>query len=142
MLPTNDIYKIFSLPRSFFVDKNILKNKYYKLSKKYHPDLLKTDTGKIKEVNSAYKVLQDDYLRAKYLYKDPLDTKMNQEFLIEVLDLEERIDDSNSQDELRKIKDILDQKIDECKKNYKDPVYLGKWGYYRRLSGAVNKLLI
>ncbi|KAK6089338.1 hypothetical protein P3W45_001661 [Vairimorpha bombi] len=114
MLPTIDIYKVFNLPRSFHIDKKILKNEYFKLNKKYHPDLLKTENGKIKDINSAYKILQDDYLRAKYLFKGPLDNKMSQEFLIEVLDLEERIDESKSQNELREIKDLLDQKIDEC----------------------------
>lgn len=143
MLPSIDIYKIFNLPKSFHIDKNVLKNEYYKLNKKYHPDILKNEDNKIKEINIAYKILQDDYLRAKYLHEKPIEQKMNQDFLVEVLDLEERINDNlDNQKELIKLKDFLHTKIQECINKYKNPFYLGKWGYYRRLVKEVSKMII
>ena len=35
-----------------------LKEKYLKLSKKYHPDMPEGDVKKFKEINEAYKILQ------------------------------------------------------------------------------------
>ena len=35
-----------------------LKDKYLKLSKKYHPDMLDGDADKFKEINEAYKLIQ------------------------------------------------------------------------------------
>jgi len=35
-----------------------LKNKYQKLSKKYHPDMPDGDEAKFREINEAYKIIQ------------------------------------------------------------------------------------
>jgi len=40
-----------------------LKDKYLKLSKKYHPDMPDGDADKFKEINEAYKLLQK-YMQA------------------------------------------------------------------------------
>ncbi|PVV03757.1 hypothetical protein BB560_001749 [Smittium megazygosporum] len=50
--------------------KKEIKSQFYKLSKKYHPDLSKSSKGDLKakflEISEAYKILSNDSLRAEY----------------------------------------------------------------------------
>ena len=51
--------------------KEIIEKAYRVLAKKYHPDLYTDDKQrdaekKIKEINEAYKILSDDFLREQY----------------------------------------------------------------------------
>jgi len=75
-----DYFELFSLNRSYFIDQNLLKKTYLSLQAKYHPD--KSRQEKIANhqdqrnnleksilINEAFKVLQDDYLRAEYMLK-------------------------------------------------------------------------
>ncbi len=45
---------------------NDLKNRYLKLSKKYHPDMPTGDDKKFKEINEAYKLLQQYLQNFRY----------------------------------------------------------------------------
>lgn len=119
-----DFFKIFKIPMSFQIDKNELKKRYFDLSKKIHPDV-SADEQDFTFLNKAYSTLSDDYLRAK-LFTSPKD-KITNDFLMECLDYEERIAQGEN------LKPILNNLIDECKNHYKDPIWLTKWGYYRRL---------
>ncbi|XP_062610317.1 protein tumorous imaginal discs, mitochondrial-like isoform X1 [Saccostrea cucullata] len=62
-----DYYKILGIPRT--ADQKEIKKAYYKLAKKYHPDVNKDNkeaAKKFQEVAEAYEVLSDDSKRKQY----------------------------------------------------------------------------
>lgn len=92
---------------SFEVDKKLLTSKYYALSKKYHPDNFSQAEGadqeqaqeKSSEVNKAYKLLKQKQSRIKYVLElsgvsfEEGKEQMPQEFLMEMMDINEAIMD-------------------------------------------------
>lgn len=122
----NDYFKILNLPKSFFLDKNVLKDNYYSISKKYHPDIAVEKNNEMSHIlNKAYSILNDDFSRAK-LFTVPSEN-VEPEFLEKCIELEDRI---RKGEDLTK---LLEKKIEECKKNYLNKEYVTKWGYYKRL---------
>ncbi|ELA41124.1 uncharacterized protein VICG_01823 [Vittaforma corneae ATCC 50505] len=121
-------FDLFNLPRSFCIDKTLLKKNYYSASRKSHPDLCGKNNVSIADshiLNRAYSILNDDFLRAK-LFTVPSES-VDPNFLEKCIELEDRI---MSGEDLSK---HLLEKMEECKAHYADPVYLCKWGYYKRL---------
>lgn len=102
-----DYFNLFDLPRSFDVDKKALTTAYYRLSKAYHPDkftLASTDEQATalkmtSDINTGHKILKNKHLRLKYVLQllgvDFQEGKesMPQEFLMEMMDLNEAIMD-------------------------------------------------
>ena len=144
-----EVYGIFGMAPSYTVDKGALKKKYYELSKQTHPDRARYgndgDSASDKKtqmvygtektsssVNEAYKILSDDFLRAK-LFATPSDT-IDQGFLTECLELEERIRDGED------IKEELNSRIEQCKRHFQSPEWLSKWAYYKRLLDMAREL--
>lgn len=152
---TDDFFKIFNLPKSYNISKDVLKQKYYDLSRQIYndkfnkglftvissnkdlsskdlsnKDLSNNRVYPFHTVNLAYKTLNDDLERAK-LFTLP-SKSISSSFLEECIKLEERIESGEN------LKEYLEKKIEECKKNYNDPVYLCKWGYYKRLQEMAN----
>jgi curved DNA-binding protein CbpA len=138
LLPGN-IFKLFCIKPEFNINKNELKKKYFELCKINHPDSNTHNVNvnvDLKDLNLAYKILNDDYSRARLL-----NTKIEEQdpnFLIAVLDLEEQIENIKILKEVKEMKNIILKRIEECKKNYKDPKYLSKWVYYERLLKKVD----
>ena len=75
ILEASNYFDIFDLEPSFDIDQNLLRKKYFKLSRQFHPDLnmhlptaeqeeMLTKTG---EINNALKVLQNPQSVVKYL---------------------------------------------------------------------------
>ncbi|MDD4050536.1 MAG: Fe-S protein assembly co-chaperone HscB [candidate division Zixibacteria bacterium] len=70
-----DYFALFELPRAYAVDAQYLKNKFYELSRKFHPDFYgdKTDAEKTLArdnsayLNTAFRTLSDPIKRAEYL---------------------------------------------------------------------------
>lgn len=70
-----DYFALFDLPRAYAIDAHYLKNKYYELSRQFHPDFYadKTDTEKelardnSAYLNTAFRTLSDPIKRAEYL---------------------------------------------------------------------------
>lgn len=66
-------FALLEINQQYNVDKSFLHKQYIALQKKYHPDniadsFLQHDAlEKSIALNNAYKILQDDYLRAEYL---------------------------------------------------------------------------
>ncbi|KAI5149480.1 molecular chaperone HscB [Enteropsectra breve] len=131
-------YRVFDLPLKYEIDKNELKDKYYDMIKKSHPDALAARGSGIwnkKEastLNNAYAVLSDDFMRAK-LFTTP-SSKIDQQFLGECLDLEDRINEGEP------IAGYLDERIAACRNNYTSPEWVSKWAYYERLKKLFNNL--
>ncbi|WP_461205767.1 DnaJ domain-containing protein [Clostridium sp. DL1XJH146] len=64
-----DYYEILQV--HFMAEPDIIKNSYIKLSKKYHPDVNKSEDAKnvMQKINRAYDTLRDPVLRAQYMVK-------------------------------------------------------------------------
>ena len=98
-------FEFYNIPMTFKVDAAALKKQFYKNSKKYHPDFLATESdekqAEILELstlnNKAYKVLKDADARMKYIldekgiYGNEGENKLPQEFLMEMMDINEEI---------------------------------------------------
>lgn len=67
-----NFFELFSLPTNFAVDLAALEKKYLEFQNQFHPDKYQgekssDDISKSIEINAAYKILSDDFLRACYL---------------------------------------------------------------------------
>ena len=101
----SDYFDIFDIEPSFNVDQKLLKQRYFELSKQYHPDFnlhLSEEEQHEKmmqssKINEALKVLVDDDLLMAYLLKEygfhGEETKevLPPEFLMEMMDLNEQV---------------------------------------------------
>ncbi|MBK8627471.1 MAG: Fe-S protein assembly co-chaperone HscB [Saprospiraceae bacterium] len=102
-----DYFELFDLKVSFTLDEGALKKKFYKLSRDFHPDHFTMENAEKQEevlqmssvVNTAYKVLQDDKARMKYilekydLLKGIDNESLPQDFLMQMMDINETIFD-------------------------------------------------
>lgn len=100
-------FELFELPMSFEVDKKTLTSNYYALNKKYHPDNFSQASAaeqsqalsQSSEINKAYKTLKKKQSRIKYVLEscgvsfEEGKEKMPQEFLMEMMDINEAIMD-------------------------------------------------
>lgn len=98
-------FELFDIPHSFRVDKDLLKKKFYRLSREFHPDhfTMESDEKQAEvlamsgKINAGYKLLSDDYSVMKYILElhGLLDTIGNQalpqEFLLQMMDINEAI---------------------------------------------------
>ncbi|KRX03937.1 DnaJ domain [Pseudocohnilembus persalinus] len=62
--PKKDYYSVLGVSKS--ATEKEIKSSFYKMAKKYHPDVYKGSQDKIKEVNEAYEVLGDKSKRSEY----------------------------------------------------------------------------
>ena len=98
-------FQFFKLPVSFYLDEKELKRRYLQNSKKYHPDFFTLESeDKQTEVlelstqnNNAYKTLSDFERRMAYILKEKGilgeegNNNISQEFLMEVMEIQESI---------------------------------------------------
>ena len=67
MSEKRDYYEVLGVPKD--ADDNTIKRAFWKLAKKYHPDVNPDDAEaeqKFKEANEAYEVLSDKEKRQRY----------------------------------------------------------------------------
>jgi molecular chaperone HscB len=125
-------FELFSLPQVFEIDLGELEKKYLEFQRQFHPDQSSSgDVSRSIEINEAYKVLTDDFLRACYLLllmdidirNDERAVKVDQLTLLQVLELQEKISeisDKNEIEELRKKINLeLKEMILDSMKQYK-----------------------
>jgi molecular chaperone HscB len=105
---TNNYFIFYGLDEVFDIDKAVLKNCYLDKSKLYHPDYYGDDSqaqniavASSSFNNIAYKTLSNDIRRAQYLVELKLNhgddnIKLPQEFLMDMMDLNEMIDEADS----------------------------------------------
>ncbi len=68
-------FQLLDLKQQYDIDQTLLQKQYLSMQAKYHPDRARTTEDKNKamdvamQLNEAYKILGDDYLRAEYLLK-------------------------------------------------------------------------
>ena len=100
-------FELYDIPVSFLPDANALKKKFYKLSKKYHPDFYTLASEEKQQEslelsslnNEAYKVLTDLDKRVKYILdirevmKEEGKNKLSPSFLMDMMEVNEAIMD-------------------------------------------------
>ncbi len=127
-------FQIFSLNENYNLDKKSLYKKYLELQAKFHPDkfINSSEDEKIKsvkisaDINEAYKVLNDDLLRAEHLLelkgfrvnKEVNNSfKPSQNLLLEQIEIREKLFDADEK-EKEKIFQEVENKIEESKKSF------------------------
>jgi molecular chaperone HscB len=98
-------FEFYGIAESFAPDAALLKKKFYQLSKQYHPDFYANeDEAKQQEIlelstlnNKTYQTLLDPYKRLEYilrlhdLLKEGAKPQLPADFLMEMMDINERL---------------------------------------------------
>ena len=139
-------FELYDLPVLFILDKKALKRKFYQLSKQFHPDFFTLETeekqAEILELstinNEAYKTLSDFDKRMEYILKEKGvyaaegQNKMPQDFLMEMMDINEALMElefdfetetfENTKTEVENLEKDLSESIQPLLENYKDEI--------------------
>lgn len=123
----SNYFDLFNLNQKFSIDKNFLEKKYKEIQKVIHPDkFAQTDSNTLNLAHDAsslvvhaYNILKDDYKRANYLLNlkgfdsvaENDATITDNKFLMHFMDIQERIDDAETKEELLEIKAEIDNEI-------------------------------
>lgn len=169
-------FELFELPLGFEIDPVSLKKKFYELSKRYHPDFYISESeqkqqeilGLSTQVNKAYQILSDPQKRVEYiltqlgLLSEESKHQLSQDFLIEMMEINEAVMDLSFEpdlttqgillarisalaeslsEELKQAKEAFDSVNGESEKNIllkiKDIWYKQK--YLLRIQDSLNK---
>ena len=156
---TNNYFLFYGLEEKYELDKTLIKNCYLEKSKLYHPDFY-GDDAQAQNIaiassaynNLAYKTLSNDIRRAQYL----LDLKLNQseqskqlpqDFLMDMMDINERIDELEAGAEAKIIQDIQNLKTQlmenihtsaRAEQWMETQIALLKWKYIERLENRLQ----
>jgi molecular chaperone HscB len=159
---TTNYFKFYGLEQSFKLDPAQLKSSFLQKSKEFHPDF-HTNDPEAQNIalavsafnNKAYKILGNEISRAQYLVDLHLDNpdekqQLPQDFLMEMMDLNEAIDElasanNDSQKEklsadIRQMKDQIQSEIRDSAQEAKwseTQMSLLKWKYLERLENRV-----
>jgi molecular chaperone HscB len=113
-------FELYNIPVSLKVDPTVVKQKFYELSRKYHPDFYSNTTNeeqaevleKSSLVNKAFKTFSNAdetikyVLQLKNLLEEEEKYKLPNNFLMEMLDLNEQLMDAKMEQNEQQIKDI------------------------------------
>jgi molecular chaperone HscB len=109
-----DYFSLFGLPRSFDVDTQDLASRYRELQRQVHPDKFahapeqerRLSMQMTTRINEAFQTLKDPLTRGRYLLQlagvetdEETDTRMDGAFLVEQMELRERLDEVDEQDD-------------------------------------------
>lgn len=157
---TTDYFRFYGLEVKFELDIQKLKELFLEKSKKFHPDYF---AGDVREQNIAvsttaynnlaYKTLSSDISRANYLLNlkqgsQEIKVQLPQEFLMDMMELNEEIDalnDENRYDLEDKIqalkKESLKLIIENATNENWSELQMGilKWKYLERLENRLNE---
>ena len=111
-------YSLFNLTPSYLIDQSELRNSFRELQKQYHPDnFANQDNIALNQalnissyINQAFETLSQPLARAIYLLKlkDVIidlvhDTKFSHEFLMQQIDLRERISEAEAAEDIEEL---------------------------------------
>jgi molecular chaperone HscB len=134
-------FDFYGIPESFHPDVAALKKKFYELSKQYHPDFYATDTDeKQQEIlelstinNKAWQTLSDPAKRLEYILRqhellvDGAKPALPGDFLMEMMDINERLMEIEDADqwgeinnEVMAVDDDINQKLHSLTKGYQE----------------------
>lgn len=137
-----DYFELFDIPVSLVVDKNLLQQRFYALSKKYHPDFFSLANENEKAaaleqssyLNMAYKTLSNEdtriayVLKLKNIYKEDEKYILPTDFLMEMMELNEQLTEDNknqtknSELKIMNLKKRLYESVKNILENYKEGV--------------------
>lgn len=118
-----DYFSFYELPISFSPDINLVRKKFYEFSKKYHPDFYINETEeKQREVlelstlnNKAYQVLSNPQPRLHYilelkgLVKEGENYKLPQDFLMDMMEINEALMELQFDPDATKLLELKEQ---------------------------------
>ena len=100
----SNYFEFYNIPESFILDEKAIKNKYYQLSREYHPDFYANESPeKQQEIlqlstqnTNAYRTLSDADLRMQYILKEHglLEEGKNEipsDFLMDMMEINEEL---------------------------------------------------
>jgi len=132
-------FDFYGIPESFHPNVAALKKKFYELSKQYHPDFYATDTDeKQQEIlelstinNKAWQTLSDPAKRLEYILRqrdllvDGAKPALPGDFLMEMMDINERLMEIEDADqwaeinnEVLAVDDDIKEKLHSLTKDY------------------------
>ncbi|KAF9405212.1 hypothetical protein BGZ94_003690 [Podila epigama] len=115
---------------TFNIDVKDLRNKFFKIQQKVHPDSYSQNINgdqiyaqqQSSLANKAYATLKEPLSRANYileLFQSPIhesESLDNPELLMEVMEARELLEDAQTEEEVQDLKDVNDQRIEETVK--------------------------
>jgi molecular chaperone HscB len=139
-------FELYELPISFGIDAGLLKKKFYELSKRYHPDFYVNESDEQQQeilelstqINKAYQVLSDPQKRVEYiltlhqLVGDGDKYQLPQDFLMEMMDVNEALMELEFKSDRAALETLSDQ-IKELEK----PIY-DELTYYTHIFDSQN----
>ncbi|XP_004387674.1 iron-sulfur cluster co-chaperone protein HscB isoform X1 [Trichechus manatus latirostris] len=127
--PTRDYFSLMDCNRSFRVDTTKLQHRYQQLQRLVHPDFFSRRSQTEKDfsekhstlVNDAYKTLLAPLSRGLYLLKlhgieisEGTDDEMDKQFLMEIMEINEKLTEAQSEAAMNEIESIVAVKQKEC----------------------------
>ena len=125
---SSSYFALFDLPVSFDVDRKMLTERYRTLQRTVHPDRYadaadserRLSVQMAARINEGYQTLKDPLARARYILEisgvalDDLDTAFENEFLMEQMELRERLgavkESADPHQQLQKIADDIGER--------------------------------
>ncbi|XP_042475388.1 iron-sulfur cluster co-chaperone protein HscB homolog, partial [Macadamia integrifolia] len=129
-----DYFQIFGLDKKYEIEDCSLEKKYKDWQKKLHPDLVHSKSEKEKEyaaeqsarVIDAYRTLSKPLLRAIYMLRiegvhvDEETTISDPEFLAEIMEIREAVEEADGPQSLNKIQCQMQDKLESWSKSFGD----------------------
>ena len=108
----NNFFTLFNINQSPIVNQNELRNKYFELQKKYHPDYNSDKTIDISLINEGYSILSDQILTILHILDinkiTIKNTNTNIDFLMQCMEWQENLQNNNNILQIKK--EINEQK--------------------------------
>lgn len=122
-----DLFSLFNLEKSFFIDLNKLNINYISLQKKIAQN--EKSEKEIALINESYQILKENYSRAHYLISFfPIDKNHNlqSEQLEEFLETQDEINNENDLKKLTNLKENLQKKQYDLMKKMENNLFIMK----------------
>jgi molecular chaperone HscB len=145
-------FELYNLPITLSPDQDLVKKKFYELSRAFHPDFYSQAAEdeqadvleKSSQVNMAYKIFRDPDSTIKYvlqlkgLLEEEEKYQLSTDFLMEMLDLNEQAMEVSGPDD----KQQLEQQIANTKQEIYEPVEKIVAGYQEGLTSEKELLQV
>jgi molecular chaperone HscB len=145
-------FQLYNLPITLQPDQDLVKKKFYELSRLFHPDFYSQASEeeqaevleKSSQVNLAYKIFRDPdatiryVLQLKGLLEEEEKYQLSPDFLMEMLDLNEQAMEVSGPDD----KQQLEQQIANTKQEIYEPVEKMVAGYQEGLTSEKELLQV